>query len=51
MTEFENKEKGGMKMNSKVLCLDDFENSNIIYENRKINFGGKTRHSDLDILA
>lgn len=45
MIEFENKEKGGKQTDSKVLCLDDFENSDTIYKNRKINFGGKTRHS------
>ena len=27
MIEFEDKEKGGIKTDYKVLCLDDFENS------------------------
>lgn len=39
--EFENKEKGGIKTDSKVLCLDDFENGDTTYKNKKINSEGK----------
>lgn len=50
MIAFENKEKVGIKTDSKFLCLDNFENVDTIYKNEKINFRGKTRHSALDIL-
>lgn len=52
MTELsEEKENGGMKTGSKVLCLDDLESSEIIYNNPQSHFGGKRMLWALDCLA
>lgn len=52
MTELsEEKENGGMKTGSKVLCLDDLESGEIIYNNPQSHFGGKLMLWALDCLA
>lgn len=47
----EEKENGGMKTGSKVLCLDDLESGEIIYNNPQSHFGGKLMLWALDCLA